>query len=370
MDEKLPGNDLKTAGWNPSILIVDDTPANLQLLSGMLKDRGYRARPVPSGILALQAASLDPPDLILLDISMPDMDGYEVCMRLKTDSKLKDIPVIFISALTETLDKLKAFSIGGVDYITKPFQFEEIHARINTHLSLRRLNIELEKHNHQLQELVLNQIRELYSSQMATIFALAKLAELRDDDTGRHLDRVQIFCKMLSVRLRGSPYNTRQIDTSFIDNIHHASPLHDIGKVSIPDSILLKQGRLTPEEFEIMKSHAATGAHALETVRAQYPRNDFLDMGILIARSHHEKWDGKGYPDGISGESIPLPARIMAIVDVYDALRSKRCYKDALNHEETCKIIYESSGTHFDPKVVAAFRDLNADFDRLKVKLA
>jgi putative two-component system response regulator len=350
----------------PNILVVDDTPANLHLLTGMLKDRGYKTRPVPSGMLGLQAALSDPPDLILLDIHMPEMNGFEVCQSLKADEKLKDIPVIFISALNEVLDKVKAFSVGGVDYITKPFQFDEVQARVDTHLKLRRLQAELEQHNRQLGKLVQAQVKKISDTQMAMIFSLAKLAESRDDDSGMHLERVQGFCKKLAEGLAQRARFGRQVDAKFIENIFYASPLHDIGKVAIPDRIILKPGKLTPEEFEVMKTHAARGAEKLEAVQRKFPGNAMLDMGIAIARFHHEKWDGQGYPQGLAGEAIPLTARIMAVVDVYEALRAKRPYKDALSHEESVDIIVSSSGTHFDPEIVKVFVELKGDFKKIR----
>ena len=346
----------------PNILVVDDTPANLQLLASMLKERGYKTRPVPNGTLALQAALSEPPDLILLDIHMPDIDGYEVCQSLKADEALKDIPVIFISALNEVLDKVKAFSVGGVDYITKPFQVDEVQARVDTHLKIRRLQEELERHNRQLGKLVQAQVKKISDTQMAMIFALAKLAESRDDDSGLHLERVQAFCRKLAAGLAERPRFGRQIDAAFVENIFHASPLHDIGKVAIPDHIVLKPGKLTPEEFEVMKTHSALGAEKLEAVQRKFPGNALLDMGIAIARFHHEKWDGQGYPQGLAGEAIPLSARIMAVVDVYETLRAKRCYKAAFSHEESADIIASSSGTHFDPEIVKTFIELQEDF--------
>ncbi len=346
----------------PSILVVDDTPANLQLLAGMLKERGYKTRPVPSGMLALQAALSEPPDLILLDINMPEMNGYEVCQSLKADEKLKDIPVIFISALNEVLDKVKAFAVGGVDYITKPFQFDEVQARVNTHLKLWHLQQELEKHNRQLGKLVQTQVKKISDTQMAMIFALAKLAESRDDDSGMHLERVQAFCKKLAEGLAQRPRFGRQVDPKYIETLYYASPLHDIGKVAIPDRIVLKPGKLTPEEFEVMKTHAALGAEKLEAVQRQFPGNALLDMGIDIARFHHEKWNGDGYPKGLAGEAIPLSARIMAVVDVYETLRAKRCYKEPFSHEQSVGIIVSSSETHFDPEIVKVFVDLQEDF--------
>ncbi len=350
----------------PDILVVDDTPANLQLLTNMMKERGYKTRPVPSGMLALQAALSNPPDLILLDVIMPEMNGFEVCQSLKADEKLKDIPVIFISALNEVLDKVKAFSVGGVDYITKPFQFDEVQARVDTHLKLRHLQKELEKHNQQLGKLVQAQVKKISDTQMALIFALAKLAESRDDDSGMHLERVQAFCKRLAQGLAQRSRFGRQVDEKFIENVFHASPLHDIGKVAIPDRIILKPGKLTAEEFEVMKTHAKLGAEKLEAVQRKFPGNAMLDMGIAIARFHHEKWSGEGYPQGLAGEAIPLSARIMAVVDVYETLRAKRCYKPAFSHEESAEIIIKSSGTHFDPEIVKVFVDLKEEFRAIR----
>jgi putative two-component system response regulator len=351
-------NNCKTEPYHADILVVDDVPANLTLLAGMLKGKGYRVRPAPSGKLALKAVEREPPDLILLDITMPEMDGFEVCRRLKEDVRFRDVPVIFISALTETFDKVKAFGSGGVDYVTKPFQFEEVAARVETHLKLRRYQARLE-------DVVKEQVAEICASQISTIFALSKLAESRDMDTGQHLERVQVFCRMLAVKLGGGDPFRRVIDDAFIHNIFNASPLHDIGKVASPDRVLLKAGKLTPQEFEIMKQHAVLGASTMEAVREVYPKNAFINMGISIARSHHERWDGKGYPDGLAGEGIPLAARIMTVADVYDALRSTRCYKGPYSREQARGIIESGGGSQFDPAVVAAFRTLEEDFDRV-----
>jgi putative two-component system response regulator len=340
-----------------NILVVDDVPANLTLLSGMLKEKGHRVRPVPNGKLALKAVENEPPDLILLDITMPEMDGFEVCRKLKQDKKFRDIPIIFISALTETLDKVKAFGSGGVDYVTKPFQFEEVEARVETHLKLRRYQAHLE-------DLVEEQVKDISDSQISTIFALSKLSESRDKETGKHLERVQIYCKMLAEKLsRQEPYNS-VIDAAFIHNIFNASPLHDIGKVASPDHVLLKSSKLTEEEFAIMKKHSLVGANTMEAVQQMYEKNAFINMGISIARSHHERWDGAGYPDRLKGEEIPLAARIMAIADVYDALRSNRCYKGPFSRDRSREIIEDGSGTQFDPVLVKAFLALEEEFDR------
>jgi putative two-component system response regulator len=353
-----------------SILVVDDTLANLQLLSAILKEQGYRPRPVPNGRLALQAARLDPPDLILLDICMPDMDGYEVCRRLKADDRLSKIPVIFISALTDTMDKVKAFAVGGVDYVPKPFQTEEVLARISTHLTLRRLQVEQEHYNRNLQEIVEAQVKQILDSQMATLFAMAKLAESRDLSTGKHLERVQGYCKLMAIKLYEDTSYHRPIQSAVVDNIFYACILHDIGKVGIPDSILLKPGRLTAQEFEVMKTHPMIGYRTLEAVHHHYPKNTFIDMGMEIARSHHEWWDGSGYPDGLAGEDIPILARIMAVADVYDAMRSRRVYKPAVNHEESCDVILTGSAKQFDPMLVQVFahehQEFNAIWDSLQ----
>ena len=352
-----------------SILAVDDIPANLTLLQEMLQAKGYRVLTSPNGKTALIAAAKSRPALILLDINMPEMNGFEVCERLKADEALKEIPVLFISALSETADKIKAFSVGGVDYVTKPFQFEEVHARVKTHLRLQSLQLELKKHNLHLEELVTEKVREISNSQLATIHAVSKLAESRDDDTGHHIERTQTFSNILAEKMQENPRYAGCINVTFVENIYNASPLHDIGKVGISDNILLKPGKLTPEEFEVMKTHAMIGANTLIATRNKYPKNAFVNMGIAIARSHHEKWDSSGYPDGLVGEDIPLSARIMAVSDVYDALRSKRPYKPAFTHEKSCEIIMEGTGRHFDPAVIHAFTAVEAEFADIRERM-
>lgn len=343
-------------------MVVDDTPANLKLLEEMLDGQGHRALMFPSGAMALRAIAKNPPDLILLDIMMPEMNGFEFCQKLKEDTKIKDIPVIFLSAMSDMESKVKAFTMGGVDYVTKPFHFEEIRARIETHLNLRKMHLENEKKNQHLEDLVQEKIKEISASQLATIFAVSKLAESRDDETGQHIERTQTFCRILSQKLLDHPRYGARLSPAFVENMYHASPLHDIGKVGIMDNILLKPGKLTPEEFEIMKTHTLIGSSTLQTVHSKYPNNTFLNMGIEIARSHHEKWDGSGYPDGLTGENIPLSARIMAVADVYDALRSKRPYKEPFSHRQSYDIMVKGAGNHFDPVVIETFIALEAKF--------
>jgi putative two-component system response regulator len=345
-----------------NIMIVDDTPANLRLLEDILVRQGYDVRSFPMGRLALAAAIDSPPDLILLDINMPEMSGYEVCKQLKSNARLSKIPVIFLSGLTALEDRLQCFQCGGVDYISKPFQIEEVQARVKAHLQLRRFQQKIEADNTDLQELVQMQVKKIADAQMATLFAIAKLAGSRDGETGRHLERIQNFCKLLATGLSEHSKYRGTVDRAWITNIFHASPLHDIGKVAVPDRILLKPGPLTPDEFAVMKTHAVLGAQTLRVVHARYPDNEFIEMGIEIAGSHHEWWDGSGYPEGLAGEAIPLCARIVAVADCYDALRSIRSYKPAIPHHEACAMILRESGKHFDPIVAAIFGELVESF--------
>lgn len=351
-----------------TIMVVDDIPANLKLLEEMLQGRGYRVMQFPCGAMALKAAAKNPPDLILLDIMMPEMDGFEVCRRLKADENLKEIPVLFISALDGTDDKVKAFSAGGLDYVTKPFQETEVLARVETHLELHRVRRELKKHNLQLEDLVREKVKEIAASQMATIIAISKLAEHKDEETGQHVERTQVFCRIIAQKLRENNRYAENITDAYIEDIYHAAPLHDIGKVGIADNILLKPGKLTPEEFEIMKTHVTIGATTLQAVQERYPDNAFINMGIALTQSHHEKWDGSGYPGGLVGEDIPLSGRIMALADVYDALRSKRPYKEAFTHGKSCEIIEEDGG-HFDPAVVEAFLAVESEFAKIRERM-
>ena len=349
----------------PNVLIVDDASANLELLTEILGQRGVESRPVLSGQLAIMAARADPPDLILLDINMPVMNGFEVYERLKADAALKDIPVIFITAHTETVDKLRAFSMGAVDYVTKPFQAEEVSARVETHLRLRKLQLDIEEHNNHLEDLVQEKIKEISRSQMATIFALAKLAESRDSDTGQHLERVQTLSRILAGELRGLPQYASIITDQYLENLYQAAPLHDIGKVGVSDAILMKRGKLSTDEFVEMRRHTTIGAQTLAAVHAEFPGNSFIAMGIDIAQSHHEKFNGSGYPEGLSGDAIPLSARIVAVADIYDAMRSTRPYKLAMTHDEAADFIIASGGQHLSPDIVAAFSRRIGDFQAL-----
>ncbi|QPM68394.1 HD-GYP domain-containing protein [Atribacter laminatus] len=264
---------------------------------------------------------------------------------------------------------MKAFQAGGVDYVSKPFQEQEVLARVWAHIHLKKLREELVYHNKQLEEIVTKQVEIITASQMATIFALAKLAESRDKGTGQHFERVRIFTKKLALQMREMGLYEDILTPSFIDNLYQAACLHDIGKVGVPDAILLKPGKVTPVEYEEIKKHSIYGADTLAEVLKYFPENQFLQMGVELARYHHEKWDGTGYPEGLVGKDIPLSARIIALADYYDALTSIRCYREAFSHEETIQMIYRESGRHFDPDVVKAFRLLDKEFKRIRQEI-
>lgn len=345
-----------------SVLVVDDTPENLRLLAQALSGAGFKVRAAPSGKAALDMAFEAPPELVLLDISMPEMDGYQVCEALCADPELARVPVLFISAMNDPDAKLQAFRRGGRDFVTKPFNVDEVVARVSTHVELRRLEAALEQHNAWLEQRVTEQVREISDSQVATIVALAKLSESRDDDTGMHVERIGRLATLLAGAARGRP-GCQALDDRLLRVIGHAASLHDIGKVGVPDAVLLKRGRLDAAELALMRAHPAIGARTLEAVLRSYPQNELIQVGADIARSHHERWDGAGYPAGLAGSSIPLAARVVAVVDVYDALRSARPYKAAQSHQAAAQIVMESSGTHFDPELVAAFMAVEWDIE-------
>ncbi|MDD3237976.1 MAG: response regulator [Candidatus Gastranaerophilales bacterium] len=348
------------------ILIVDDNETNLKILNLILTKAGYSVIALNDALQVLSVAISKVPDLILLDINMPDIDGFTLCELLKNEDVTKNVPVIFISALSEADDIVNGFTQGAVDYITKPYKAEEVKIRVATHLKIHDLQTELEETNKLLEQKVEEQVKKISDTQMETIFSLAKLAQSRDDDTGKHLERVQKYCFLLAKKLaHNSPY-AKYIDKTFIRNIVHASPLHDIGKVGISDLILLKPGKLTPEEFAEMKKHTTIGADTLEEVYSKFGDNEFIKMGTVIARYHHERWDGNGYPECLKGEEIPLAARIMSIADVYDALGTKRVYKDAFPQEKCVQIIQDGRGTQFDPYIVDAFMEIKDEFYKVR----
>ncbi|MEY2632134.1 MAG: hypothetical protein RIR00_788 [Pseudomonadota bacterium] len=362
----------------PTLLVVDDTPDNLFLLSELLCDI-YHVVCSNNGPQALQMAARKPqPDLILLDVMMPVMDGYEVCRRLKSDPQTMDIPVIFVTARSDIDDEERGLELGAVDYITKPVSPPIVMARVKTHLAMKA-TADLLRHQNEYLELevekrtqeVVRRSQEIQAIQDVTIMAMASLAETRDNETGNHIRRTQYYVKALAEELKTHPRFCETLDERNIALLFKSAPLHDIGKVGIPDSILLKPGKLTPEEFEIMKTHTILGRDAIQHAEEQLGMNvDFLRYAKEIAYSHQEKWDGSGYPLGLKGENIPLSARLMAVADVYDALISKRVYKPAMPHDKAVSIIREGAGSHFDPDIVAAFLGIQQTFAEIARRYA
>ncbi|AVM74853.1 response regulator [Magnetospirillum gryphiswaldense] len=355
----------------PIILVVDDTPDNLKVMSGLLKDL-YRVKIANGGEKALAiAVSETQPDLILLDIMMPDMDGHEVCRRLKSDERTRDIPVIFLTAKSEVEDEEIGLSLGAVDYITKPISPPIVMARVAAHLKLKAGADFLRDKAAYLEAEVGRRTREITAIQDVTILAMASLAETRDSDTGNHIRRTQHYIHALADKLRNHPRFSHYLDDSRIDILFKSAPLHDIGKVGIPDRILLKPGRFEPHEFEIMKTHTTLGRDAIEHAeRSLGMPVEFLACAKEIAYAHQEKWDGSGYPLGLSGDDIPISARLMAVADVYDALISRRVYKDGMPHEKAVAIIAEGAGSHFDPDIAAAFIEIQDQFQAIARRFA
>lgn len=348
----------------PTILVVDDTPDNLALMSGLLKEQ-YKVKVANGGEKALKIArSESPPDLILLDIMMPEVDGYEVCRQLQTGDMTRNIPIIFLTAKAEIEDETYGLRLGAVDYITKPISPPIVLARVKTHLAAKSVQDFLRDQNQFLEAEVHKRTAEILAIQDVTIHAMASLAETRDNETGNHIRRTQHYVRLLAEKLRNhSRFAYFLNDDVTIDLLFKSAPLHDIGKVGIPDRILLKPGRFEPEEFEIMKTHTTLGRDAIAQAEMELGLElPFLKFAKEIAYGHQEKWDGSGYPQGLVGDAIPISARLMALADVYDALISRRVYKEAMPHEQAVEIIVEGRDKHFDPDMVDAFLELQWEF--------
>ena len=365
MTQSLDFADKKT------VLVVDDTPDNLSLMSGLLKDI-YKVKVANSGEKAIKVVQGEgPPDLILLDIMMPGLSGYDVCKRLKADKATREIPIIFLTAMTATEDEKKGLEMGAVDFITKPVNPPIVMARVATQLQVKAAADFLKDQNVYLETEVAKRTRELSAVQDVTIVAMASLAETRDSDTGNHIRRTQYYLKAMCQKLQNHPRFSDFLTDSTIETLFKSAPLHDIGKVGIPDRILLKPGKFTPEEFEIMKSHTTLGRDAIARAEEQLNMKvDFLNFAKEIAYYHQEKWDGSGYPTGARGDDIPVSARLMAVADVYDALISRRVYKEGMSHEKAVGIIVEGKGSHFDPDMVDAFVGLQDEFKVIAVRFA
>jgi putative two-component system response regulator len=351
------------------VLIVDDTEENLDILVEALGEF-YDVSVAMDGPGALEAVSEDKPDIILLDIMMPRMDGYEVCRRLQADPETADVPIVFLTALTEIENKTKGFELGAVDYITKPFEVSEIKARVRTHLFVALAARRLKQQNELLELKVQERTRELSRVQEATIESLAALAEYRDPETGGHIKRTQHYMKALATALKSHPKFKGQLDETTIHYLFLSAPLHDIGKVGVRDRILLKPDRLTGDEMTEMRKHPLLGRNTIRVAEQKLQNNTFLRYARDIAYSHHERWDGEGYPQGLSGTGIPLSARLMSLVDVYDALISRRVYKVPFAHKEAVAIIEQGRGTMFDPDIVDVFSDIQETFRSIALKFA
>jgi putative two-component system response regulator len=345
--------------YRPTVLAVDDTPANLTLLSQVLGPH-YRVQLAVSGPKALELAQRRAPDIIVLDVMMPGMDGYEVCRQLKADPRTCDVPVLFLTALSEPNDETMAFAAGGADFVSKPFNPATLLARVRTHLEVKAWHAALRDRNAWLQDELNSRLEEVEQLRETTLFVMVTLAEFRDEDTGNHIKRTQEYVRVLARCMMRSVVGTPELTDEQVDALARAAPLHDIGKVAIPDGILLKPGPLTAEEWLIMKTHTRHGADLLQRAAEQLGERAgmLLGFGIQIARHHHEKWDGSGYPDGLIGAAIPLSARLMAVADVYDALISRRPYKEPMSHADALARIAEGSGTHFDPAIVDALAEV------------
>lgn len=358
----------------PAILVIDDSPQNLLLIDELLSGE-YRVKVAANGNRGLAIARQTPaPDLILLDVRMPDPDGYEVCRQLKSDPATSDIPIIFLTALNDPADEAQGLARGAVDYITKPVSPPILSARVRNHLRLKEVasflrdrNAFLEAEVQRRTEESRRRAEEARVAQETIMISLASIAEARDNETGNHILRTQHYVRALAEYLSSHPRFSAQLSEEMIDLLFKAAPLHDIGKVGIPDRILMKPGRLTDEEMTVMKTHTTIGHDAIEkTMQRVGERVPVLEVAKEIALSHQEKWDGSGYPLGLAGDAIPLSGRLMAVADVYDALISRRVYKEPIPIPETIEIMIRGRASHFDPDILDAFLHLRDRFREIQ----
>lgn len=352
------------------ILVVDDVEVNLIILEEIIKNMGYQAMTAQSvkEAIELMQDTANLPQIILSDISMPDIDGFTFCTMLKKNPYTRNIPLIFISAMDQAADKSQGLEMGAVDYISKPFDRAEVEMRINTHLQVYMLQKELEENNRSLTLLINGHMEKMYTEQKNIMIALARLVEFKESqESNKELNNAHYYnipynSRMLAQGMQFSPKFEEQIDDQFIDTVESSSALHDIGKIMIPDYILLKKGGLTAQEWDIMCTHTSLGAKALSDIYKNVEKNDFIDMAIDIAHYHHENWDGSGYPCGLKGKEIPLAARIVKVVDVYDAMLNQRAYKDRIPKEETLEWMADGAGKYFDPDIIQVFLKIHRNF--------
>ena len=348
------------------IIMVDDDRTNLTVASEMLGDK-YTTFTVTSGNKLFGLLEKVMPDIILLDVEMPEMSGYEVIKMLKNSEKHAHVPVIFLTSLLDPENEVKGLSLGAVDYLYKPFAKELLRKRIEMHLLMEYQKRELKRYTDDLEGMVFEKTQTVFELQNAILKTVAELVECRDNITGGHIERTQNYLKLLITRLLESGTYADELSTWDIDLLVMSSQLHDVGKISVKDDILMKPGKLTSEEFAEMQRHAEFGRQIIERIGGSTSENAFLEHAKILAGSHHERWDGSGYPDGLKGEEIPLQGRLMAVVDVYDALTNKRPYKEAFTHEKSVEVIKEGAGAHFDPKIVDVFLKHEQEFASGKI---
>jgi len=356
----------KEGNKNFTILIAEDNKLQSQILEDLITPLGYKVIKAFDGEETLEKAFRNLPDLILLDVVMPKVDGYKVCKALKKDNKTWFIPIIIITSLNKLNDNIKAIELGADDFLTKPFNEILLSARVNSLIKVKSLNDQIAMHSVLLEQQVKERTSELQETKNVTVFSLAKLAECRDRETGKHLERIMNYSKIMAKELSTAEKFKNIITEEYIEMIYTSSSLHDIGKVGIPDRILLKPGKLTEEEFEIMKTHTLIGGDALEAAEKKIKGESFLKLAKEIAYCHHEKSDGSGYPFGYKGDEIPVSARIMSLADVYDAMTSKRVYKNKISHEVTRNFIIANTENHFGPDLVQAFLNIENEFIKVK----
>jgi len=355
-------------GAKQTIILVDDNLTNLMIGENVLGDT-YNVITLNSGIRLFPMLKRITPDLILLDIEMPEMDGYEVIERLKKEPETRDIPVIFLTSLHSDDTEYRGLSLGAIDYISKPFSPPLLLKRLESHLLMQSQKRELQFMNSNLELMVEEKSGTIIQLKNTLLSTMAELVEHRDEITGGHIERTRRYLKVLMDGMK--KYDIYQEEMGLVDEdlVLQSSQLHDLGKISISDTILFKPGRLTDEEFEEIKKHTVFGGKIISQIIQKTPDSDFLQYAKIFAETHHEKWDGSGYPKGLSGHEIPLFGRLMAIADVYDALATDRPYKTAFSHEESVRIIKEDSGKHFDPVLIDLFLKVTDEIERVAVEV-